>query len=101
MKYLRGHIVKAALFSWSHGNGYAERSDLGPNFKLQQIWADSCDGGFSVFNEATGKLRTFVEHDRVRDHEHELLQTVFVSVNEQNGRIDREGGRVTITLFND
>jgi hypothetical protein len=103
MKFNRGHIVKASLFSWSHGNGYAEMSDLRglTSFNTQQIWPDSCDVGFSVFNESTGKLRTFVECSEVRDREHELQAIVFASINEQNGRLDKPANRITITLYND
>lgn len=99
-QFNRGHIIKASRFSWTGLNGYAEANDL-PDLKMQQVYQDSTDCGFSVFSEGTGKLRTFVECSRVRDHEHELQATVFASICESTGRIDRPAVRMTITLFND
>lgn len=101
MKFIEGsHFIDARLFSWERNHGSAEISDLGPGFRLHQVWSDSADGGFTIINKATRSLRTFVEHSQ-RHREGELLSTLFVSLNPITGRIDTTHGALWITLFND
>jgi hypothetical protein len=95
-----GQHISARLFSWDNGEGCAEISDLGPDFRMHQVWDDSCDIGFTIMSERTIELRTFVETGRDTDREGELLATHFTSLN-ANGRIDKSKSALTITLFND
>jgi hypothetical protein len=93
-------LIDAARFTWNGFNGYAEASDL-YDLRVHQVWNDSCDEGFTIVEKTTHTLRTFVKFGETRDSEGDLQASVFVSINDNDGRIDRPAARLSITLFND
>lgn len=98
--FSEGAPLPAHVFSWRGSNGYAEASDL-PTLRLHQVWQDSCDEGFTIECHKTHKRSTFVKFGETRNSEHELQATVFVSLNNNSGRMDKPATRLSITIFND
>lgn len=99
-KIRHGIPISSARFRWTHGNGYAEASDLKDVLKLHQVYDDACDEGFTV-DFPVGDPRTFVQTSEVKDREHEVEMWLYMSVSERTGRIDKPAVRLTITIFND
>jgi len=92
--------VPASAFSWEGRHGYAEASSL-PTLRLHQVWQDSCDEGFTAVCSKTGARTTFVKNGETRNDENELQATLFVSLNNSTGRMDKPASRLSITIWND
>jgi hypothetical protein len=84
--------VPSKLFSWKDGTGVTELSDLrGIAMSIprlaRQVWDDSCDIGFVVESELTGKRLLFLYVSEDKDGEGEVTGWNFVSAEVKLGKI--------------
>ena len=75
----------------------AERSDLGPDFRLGRVFDDACDAGFTLVSHRTGREVVMAADGCEFDDEGDLLSERFVSL----GRNGHPDGRYEAVLFND
>jgi hypothetical protein len=69
--------ISSDRFTYSGGMFVIEASDLG---RLDRVYRDACDVGFTIVSARTGREVVFAEESPFRDGEGELLYTEFVSV---------------------
>jgi hypothetical protein len=78
----------------------SEISSLGKGFRMERVYPDACDVGFTMVSDKTGKQVVFVEEDEVRDVDNDILYWLFVPT-ENSIRQNPELVGVTVLLFND
>lgn len=82
--------LSSSHFTWQKNAGSAWESDL-PEHYSSRIWNDSCDFGFLVRSERTGKTLLFIKGEDERNEEGDLLYRLYTSLD----------GRIDIKVFND
>jgi hypothetical protein len=73
-----GPVHSASMFTWNNEGGCIEASDFGNEVWMSQLFPDSCDVGFRVRSEKTGKVIPFTL-ERVEKRESEIVAWHFVS----------------------
>lgn len=87
--------VTTARFNYQAGQFTAEISDLGPGFRFERVWNDSCDEGLTLVSKRTGFELVFaVVHTERREGEILWWELAAVTRN-------RCHKGLTIKLFND
>jgi len=71
----------------------AEASDLG-NLRMERVWDDACDVGFTLVFEAAGHEIVFAMSHQERDQEGELLWEDYTPAR-------RTSWTITVRIFND
>jgi hypothetical protein len=81
----------------------AEASDLGRGFNpFSQIWNDSCDAGFVMVGQKTGKELIFTTAHTHRDAEGDITHWSFTAVPSLNKRSGiKFEERIFVTILND
>ncbi len=76
-------------------------SDLGPNFRLQQVYADACDVGFVLVSARTGKELTMVQCDTISDSDGEVKGWGFEPTRKSIRQIGQHVAHLRVILYND
>jgi hypothetical protein len=87
---------KAFSFDKSNLTFYADVSEvtIGHGLRLERIYPDACDAGFTMMSEKTGRTCRFVEVAEERDAEGDVILWRFDAV-------DKIGKGCRVVLFND
>jgi len=82
MAVLRPAPVSSDNFTFSRSlNTFAaEASDLGPDFRLGQVYDDACDEGFTIVSARTGAAVVFAANGTDKDAEGETTAWRYVAV---------------------
>ncbi len=93
-------IIPASKFSWRGTEGCTEASDLPGRFPsdLGRVYDDSCDVGFTMLSDRSGRSAVFCLDHVEKDEEGDLLFWRFRSVRRSHGADIPD---MTVTVFND
>lgn len=72
--------ICSSKFSFKRNQFTAEASDFGRSFKLGRVYNDSCDEGFTIISERTGKPAVFALYNHEEDGEGDLVSWIFKCV---------------------
>jgi len=69
--------ISSSRFTFKGNTFSAEASDFGRNFKLDRVYNDACDEGFSIVSTKTGKVAVFALYNHEEDGEGDLVSWIF------------------------
>jgi hypothetical protein len=72
--------ISSSRFSFSGNTFSAEASDFGRAFKLDRVYDDACDEGFSIVSAKTGNIAVFALYNHEKDAEGDLVKWIFKCV---------------------
>lgn len=69
--------ISSSRFSFSGNTFSAEASDFGRVLKLERVYDDAYDEGFSIISSKTGNVAVFALRDHEEDAEGDLVKWIF------------------------
>jgi len=69
--------LSSSRFTFKGNTFSAEASDFGRSFKLDRVYNDACDEGFSIVSAKTGKVAVFALYNHEEDSEGDLISWIF------------------------
>lgn len=83
-------------FSKARNTFMAEISELGPEFRFEQVFPDSCDLGVSLLSHKTNNVITFYIDQEVKDEEGDIMYWMLKPTNRGSQYSDMK-----FVIFND